>query len=235
VETTISVKDLTVRRGDSPLNFDVADGLTLLINKRESGTSTLSMALAGRYSPKGGSVLLYGEETKPRQRFKRIALAGSELIDTLERQVDVREVIREQVAWSQMFFVPLRRDILNHPKVEPWLEPLNLTHLDPSVDVGKLGVTDRFRLRILLALIARPEADLLIVDDIDQIRSLKLRDTLLDDLVALSHHLPILATTVNDDTGDHANHIVDLRHEASAEDTETEDTEDTEEIEEVTS
>ena len=211
MEPILSARDLVIRHNDAPLSFDVHDGLTLLITERESGASTRNMALAGRYRPKGGEVLLGGEATSPRQRFKRVALAGVELIDSLERLVDVREVIREQVAWSQMFFVPVRRDILNHPKVEPWLEPLGLTHLEPSLDVGNLNVEDRFRLRVLLALIARPDADLLIVDDLDQIRSLKLRNEVLDDLAGLSQHVPVLATTVNDDEGNHADHIIDLR------------------------
>lgn len=212
METILSVRDLVVRRGDAPLNFDVTDGLTLLITERESGASTLNMALAGRYRPKGGEIVLDGKPTSPRQRFKRVALAGVELIDSLERQVDVREIIREQVAWSQMFFVPVRRDILNHPKVEPWLETLHLTHLDPRSDVGKLYVEDRFRLRVMLALIARPDADLLIVDDIDQIRSLKLRNKVLDDLAELSHRVPVLVTTVNDDEENHADRIIDMRY-----------------------
>lgn len=111
-----------------------------------------------------------------------------------------------------MFFVPVRRDILNRPKVEPWLETLHLTHLDPRSDVGKLHVEDRFRLRVMLALIARPDADLLIVDDIDQIRSLKLRNKVLDDLTELSHRVPVLVTTVNDDEENHADRIIDMRY-----------------------
>ena len=212
MEPIISARDLVVRRGDAPLSFDVYEGLTLLIAERESGASTRNMALAGRFRPKGGEVLLDGEPTSPRQRFKRVALAGVELIDSLERQVDVREFIREQVAWSQMFFIPVRRDILNHPKVEPWLEPLGLTHLEPSLDVGKLNVEDRFRLRVMLALIARPDADLVIVDDLDQIRSLKLRNEVIEDLATLSRQVPVLATTVNDPEEGHADHIIDLRY-----------------------
>lgn len=250
MEPIISVRDLVVRRGDAPLNFDVTDGLTLLITERESGASTLNMALAGRYRQKGGHIVMDDKNTTPRLRFKRVALAGVELIDSLERQVDVREIIREQVAWSQMFFVPVRRDILNHPKVEPWLEPLHLTHLNTRLNVGNLNVEDRFRLRVMLALIARPDADLLIVDDLDQIRSLKLRNEVLNDLVTLSKRVPIMATTVNDDEGNHPDHIIDLRYDsgpagdlAAAGDTaddeapwnETKETStDTQEIEEVT-
>ena len=76
METILSVRDLVVRRGDAPLNFDVTDGLTLLITERESGASTLNMALAGRYRPKGGEIVLDGKPTSPRQRFKRVVMGS---------------------------------------------------------------------------------------------------------------------------------------------------------------
>lgn len=211
MEHILSARDLVVRNGDEPLTFDVGDGLTMLITGRETGASTTFMALAGRFRPHSGEVSV-GGATKTRQRFKVVALAGVTLIDSLERQVDVREVIREQVAWGQHFFKPVPRDILSHDRVEPWLEPLQLADLDVSQDVGNLQVEDRFRLRVLLALVSRPEARLVIVDDIDQIRSDDLRTMLLDDLKALSNHIPVLVGTVNEDYHGQADRVVDIRH-----------------------
>ena len=143
-------------------------------------------------------------------------MAGLIMLDGLERQVDTRHILREQIAWSQPFFKLIPRDVLAHPNVEPWLEVLNLTDLDVSLDVGDLTVEDRFRLRVLLALVSRPDADALVIDDIDQIRSLRLRSVILDDLVELSKHLPVVVNSVNDDPGNHADAIVDLRHTVEA-------------------
>ena len=120
--------------------------------------------------------------------------------------------------------------------------------------MGTLNVEDRFRLRVMLALIARPDADLVIVDDLDQIRSVKLRNEVIEDLATLSQQIPVLATTVNDYEEGPVDHIIDLRygtepaadavHAAAAEDPWSKDEDsqdrstgpdnpDTEEIEEV--
>lgn len=210
MEPIFSVRDLVLRKGDVPLTFDIYDGLTLLITEREVGATTLCMTLAGRFSQKSGEVRV-GDAVKPRQRFKKVALAGTTLLDSLERQVDTREVIREQVAWAQPFYKLVPKDILNHDLVQPWLKPLRLTDLDPALDVGELSVQDRFRLRVLLGLVARKNALAIVVDDIDQIRSAELRQELLDDLLTLSKHLPVVVSTVNEDPNDHADHVVDLR------------------------
>lgn len=206
----MSVRDLVVRKGDAPLTFVVVDGLTLLIHERESGASTLLMTLAGRFSGKSGDVTVAGA-SKARERFRKVALAGVTLLDSLERQVSVREVLREQVAWSQPFFKLVPKDILGHPNVEPWLETLQLSDLDTSADIGDLAVQDRFRLRILLALVSRPDAAVLVVDDIDQLRSEALRTEVLEDLRVLSERIPVVAGTVNDDILHQADRVIDLR------------------------
>jgi len=54
-------------------------------------------------------------------------------------------------------------------------------------------------LSILLAIMARPDADLLIVDDIDQLRSMELRNKLLVKLRDYSQLKPVIATSVNPD------------------------------------
>ncbi|MCT1445227.1 hypothetical protein M3G11_08755 [Corynebacterium sanguinis] len=96
----LRVNDLIVRPEDPQLTFECAAGLTLLVCARESGASTLSMTLAGRFTPASGDIDISGARTA-RERFRAVALAGVTLIDSLERSVTVREVIREQVAWAQ--------------------------------------------------------------------------------------------------------------------------------------
>ena len=198
----LSTQDLVLRKGDTPETFDLGRGLTLLNTRRESDSTLLSLALAGRFNPHSGTVLIDGEETTTRQRFKQVALAGVTEIDGLDRLVRIRDVMREQIAWSQSFFARTPRSaeaIKSHPHVEKWLEPLQLEGIDLTAQVGDIGPTDRFRLRVLLALISRPDAKLLVVDDVDQVRKMDIRRTLLDDLRGVAVHLPVMVNTVNEE------------------------------------
>lgn len=198
----LSAQDLVLRSGDEPESFDAGRGLTLLNTARESDSTLLSLALAGRFNPAGGTILLDGEPTTHRDRFRDIALAGVPEIDSIDRLVRVRDAVREQIAWSQGFFkrTPHRSEAIKaHPHVEKWLEPLQLEELDLLAKVGDITPLERFRLRVLLALISRPEAKLLIVDDIDQVRDMKLRKLLLSDLRGVAVHLPVLVNTVNEE------------------------------------
>ena len=88
---------------------------------------------------------------------------------------------------------------MSHKLVEPWLEPLRLEDLDVDKPVGKIGVMDRFRLRIMLGLVARPNAELLVVDDIDQLKKMSLRHEILLDLQEVARRVPVIATTVNEE------------------------------------
>ena len=198
----LSTQDLVLRKGDTPENFDIGRGLTLLNTRRESDSTLLSLALAGRFNLHSGTILLDGEETRTRQRFKQIALAGVTEIDGLDRLVRIRDVVREQIAWSQSFFARTPHTseaIKSHDNVEKWLEPLQLEDIDMTAHVGDIGPTDRFRLRVLLALISRPDAKMLIVDDVDQVRKMDIRRKLLDDLRGVAVHLPVMVNTVNEE------------------------------------
>lgn len=210
----LNVRDLALSKGDDPYSFDVHPGLTILETTRESGGTTLSLAIGGRFTPAAGTVSLTpaGPATT-RQRFKTVALAGVPLIDTLERDVAAREALREQLAWSQPFFARVPRSsarLLAHPQVAPWLAPLGLEHLDPDRTVGELDALDRMRLRVLLALVGRREARMLLVDDPDQLRNNALRGELLRNLRAVSRHLPVLVTSVNPDPDGVADELIDL-------------------------
>lgn len=187
----LTTQDLVVRKGGTPITMEAHEGLTIVQTRRESGGSRLAMALADRFKPHSGTVDGPG--------FKRTALAGADFIDNLERQVSVRETIREQVAWAQPFFSWVPKDVMGHKLVEPWLEPVRLEDLDPDKHIGDLGVMDRFRLRILLALVSRPEAELLVVDDVDQVKKMPLRHQIMDDLEVIAEHVPVIVTTVNEE------------------------------------
>ena len=194
-EPVLVSHEIGVAKGQPTVSFSVDDGLTVLLHERESHATALSLILAGRLRPVSGSVEVDGSILRPRQLYKKVALAGAPEIDTLERATSVRETLREQIAWAQPWWKPVTRQPLTHELVEPWLEPLGLSLED--VPVGALRVIDRIRLRVLLALVARPSASVLIVDDIDQLRSLELRDELLDNLAAVAEFLPVIASSVN--------------------------------------
>lgn len=187
----LSATDLVLRKGDDPVSVDADEGFTFLHVGRESSATTLAMTLAGRYKPHSGTVDGPG--------FKRTALAGVHLIDSLDRQIPVRDLLREQIAWSQPFFKPTPRDPMSHDTVEHWLAPLGLEELDCATSVGELHVLDRFRVRILLALVSRPNAELLIVDDVDQLRDMSLRSELLDNLHTVAEDIAVLVTSANEE------------------------------------
>ena len=187
----LSATDLVLRKGDDPVNVDADEGFTFLHVGRESSATTLAMTLAGRYKQHSGSVDGPG--------FKRTALAGVHMIDSLDRQIPVRDLLREQIAWSQPFFKPTPRRPLEHDTVTRWLEPLGLEDLEESAKVGELHVLNRFRLRILLALVSRPDAELLIVDDVDQIRDMSLRAELLDNLRTVAEDVAVLVISANEE------------------------------------
>lgn len=187
----LSATDLVLRKGGTPLSVDAEEGFNFLQVGRESSATTLALTLAGRYKQHSGDVDGPG--------FKRTALAGVHMIDSLDRQIPVRDLLREQIAWSQSFFKPTPRRPLEHDTVERWLEPLGLEDLEEKTKVGELHVLNRFRLRILLALVSRPEAELLIVDDVDQIRDMSLRAELLENLHAVAEDVAVLVISANEE------------------------------------
>ena len=74
--TILNATDLVLRKGDTPLSVDAEEGFNFLHVGRESSATTLAMTLAGRYKQHSGDVDGPG--------FKRTALAGVHLIDSLD-------------------------------------------------------------------------------------------------------------------------------------------------------
>ena len=193
----MTVTNLEVISGTKFTDFTIpATGLTLIHTGREQASTTLSMTLAGRMQPRRGRITITTPDGRAyhddRRRFQHIALAGVPDIDSLERLVTVRAVIREQAT---------PRSIDNIPSYTQAAELLGftMTNDDATTLVGELDTLSRLVLRILLAIMARPDADLLIVDDIDQLRSMELRNKLLVKLRDYSQLKPVIATSVNPD------------------------------------
>ncbi|UDL77042.1 hypothetical protein LH392_06740 [Corynebacterium uberis] len=186
------------------VTFTASPGLTVLRGGREDHTTALSLTLAGRRRPSAGTITLHDRHkswSRAGELFSRIALAGATEIDSLERQVPVRAVVKEQLAWSVPWWKPVG-DPADHPHVRDWAGLLGIADTIAAREpVGGLAVADRFRLRILLSLIARPRARLLVIDDIDQVRDMGLRAELLADAALLSTRIPVIVSTVNELAG----------------------------------
>ena len=126
----MTVTNLEVISGTKFTDFTIpATGLTLIHTGREQASTTLSMTLAGRMRPRRGRIMITAPDGRAyrddRRRFQHIALAGVPEIDSLERLVTVRAVIREQAAWHQPWWKRRR----HHPG---WgtrhLEPPGASH-----------------------------------------------------------------------------------------------------------
>lgn len=172
-------------------------GLNQILTGRESHATTLALTLAGRMKPQAGHVAI-GEENTPRGIAKHVALAGATELDGLERLVKLGQVIREQYAWGSPWWrrVPRAEDIMATEVWTSWAEPLGLM-LDPKNRIGDLDVVDRLLVRVVLAGIARPNAQLLLVDDIDQIRDIDARHEALVALARLAEKIPTVIMSVN--------------------------------------
>lgn len=189
--TDTSLDDLTVTKP-----------FTLLYTGRESSATTTMMTLAGRMQPKAGVVELTRADgeivDRPRALARVIALAGVNEIDSLDRNVTVRSLVRESVAWANAWYKTTARDIA---KIDRWNELCELMNFDenPHAQAGDLTPTARFNLRIMLALLTRKEPDMLLIDDIDQVHSLEIRQEIIAHLRDVSAQLPILIASSNPD------------------------------------
>lgn len=195
------VTDLIVsnKQGGPAITFDTAPGLNLLRHERENFATSLSLALAGRMNVASGTITLetgHASYDTARQRFPHVALAGAAEVDRLERLVPTEEIVREQIAWQQSAFRRAPKRALEDARYTRWAEIMELD-VQPATPPGELSVKDRFRLRVVLAMIARPGAAVLVVDDLDQIKHVSARDEILAGLHRLSATLPVVAATVN--------------------------------------
>ncbi|WP_080794730.1 hypothetical protein [Corynebacterium pacaense] len=184
--------------GRSFVDVDVEQGLTLLTTAREASSSSYSLVLSGRMRPDAGTVLLDGTPAKARQLARHIALAGVTEIDSLERLVTVRAVVREQIAWASPWYRLVPRAIDQDSSWRHYSEMLGLD-LNPGTLVGDLDVGQRFLLRVALSLISRRDPKLLVVDDPDQVRSMQLRSEILSRLKEVSTAVPVLVVSTNPD------------------------------------
>ncbi|KAB1502456.1 ATP-binding cassette domain-containing protein [Corynebacterium sp. 320] len=182
-----------------PVSFDVpATGITSLVGPSGSGRTALTLVLSGRMKPTQGTLEVLGH-TDIATIQKITALAGVEQIDLLDRSVTVKEVLTENKAWASPWYKPRSR--VTDADLEYYcrrifgdrdLPPLNAY-------ISQLAGIDKLLLRMSLAMhpAHQTPAEILLVDDLEQVPELATRMYLIDRLVALSEEIPVVVTSVN--------------------------------------
>jgi len=184
--------DLTLhgRRGlvYGPVDLTLPVGTMLIVQGTQgAGRSSLLLTLAGRMVPDRGSRLTVLGHDLPGGRTKvqrRAAVAGFAGIDDLDESVRVADIVRERLAWLAPWHrrVPRVRQRTFAALAEPiWGERPN-----PPVEtkIWDLDEVDVMLLRIMLAMAQQP--DLLLVDDVDQVRDSVRRQIVWSRLEALA-------------------------------------------------
>lgn len=182
-----------------PLDCTIpAGGLTNLTGAGGSGRTALALVLAGRMKPTEGELSVLGQ-TRRSNIQKRVAVAGIDQIDFLERSVKVRDVLNENKSWARpwfRFFRPATEEDLRY-YCEDLYGPRDLPPLDSYV--SQLPSLDKLLLRVALAL--KPahghEIDMLIMDDLEQVHSFADREFLLHTLDHLSERMTVVVNSVN--------------------------------------
>lgn len=198
-----------------PLSFSTpARGLIFLRGRGGSGSTALALTLAGRMKPSSGTLEVLGQH-KPAAIRQRVAIAGVEQIDTLDRDLRIRSILSEHRNWGRSWWkIPARADqdyyehLCGQVFGERQLPPI--THY-----ISQLSALERILFRICLALHpSRQHAEMLIMDDLDQLREQEQRLELLHILGAIATDIPVLVTTVNEPPGAFASaHTITTHHQ----------------------
>ena len=171
-----------------PVDVEVPPGVLLVVQGPQgAGRSSLLLTLAGRMAPDRTSHLRVLGHDLPRGRTqvqRRAAIAGFAGIDDLDESVRVSDVVRERLAWLSPWF--RRTPRVTQQEFAVLAEPVWGDRPAPRVTslVWDLDEVDVMLLRICLAMAQRP--DLLVVDDVDQVRDSVRRQVLWTRLEAIA-------------------------------------------------
>lgn len=179
-----------------PLNLTIPDkGLTIIRNPAGGGNTALALTLSGRMKPTTGTVTAFSTTKRARIR-KFIKIAGTKEIDPLDRDVKLHTVIGEYRNWNRHWWQPIAR--ASESYYEQLLQPVYGDRELPPLNeyVSHNSELDQLLLRISMAL-GRPHTRMLLVDDLEQIRSITERETLIAMLEELGRTIPVLAFAVN--------------------------------------
>jgi ABC-type Mn2+/Zn2+ transport system ATPase subunit len=155
-----------------PVDLTVPAGSMLVVQGTQgAGRSSLLLTLAGRMVPDRGSLLTVLGHDLPKARTqvqRQAAVAGFAGIDDLDESVRVADIVRERLAW----LAPWHRRVprVGQRAFEALVEPVWGKRPVPRVQtqIWDLDEVDVMLLRIALAMAQQP--DLLLVDDVDQVR-----------------------------------------------------------------
>lgn len=196
INTVLSTQALVLAGGVAKEDLAIGPGYTEIVAPPESSATVHALTLAGRMKPKSGTITLAGDSASAATLFRAVALAGTLEIDALERQVTVRDVVREQAAWVGPWYGRTPKNITNIEAYVTWAGRMGLD-LEPTTDIGDLSPRQRLHLRCVLGLMARPQASLFILDDIDQLRSTQDQQATRAALRTVAENLPVLVFTAN--------------------------------------
>lgn len=182
-----------------PLTFTVPNqGVTILSGKGGSGRTALALTLAGRMKADSGTLEVLGH-SKLRDIRTRVAIAGVEQVDLLDRDVTVRTLLSEHLNWSLPWWHLAKK------ADEEYLEdiagavfgPRSLPPIDAYVSA--LPGLDRHLLRMALAL--QPahghDTELLVIDDLEQIHEIADRNLLLLRVGEIAKDIPVVVNATN--------------------------------------
>lgn len=199
----LQTRDLTLANEDAIPNLDILPGLTLIHCNPLLDTATLAMTLGGRLASKSGEILVRSGHKRAGNKKtiqRSVALAGVPEVDALEPRVPIRSLVREQVVWTSRWWQQVPKEL---SQIERFQNAATLMGFQLSDEEAKTTVVatlnplEAFKLRIVLALVARPEATLLLINDIDSVRNVQLRRELLQHLKNLSAKMAVAVLSTN--------------------------------------
>lgn len=182
-----------------PLDVTIpGKGLTILTGRGGSGRTALALTISGRMRPDSGRLTVLGM-TKRSQIRKRVAIAGVDDIDLIDRDVRLRTVLTEHRAWctpwimwakkaDQEYYESLCKGVYGQRDLPP---------LDAYV--SQISGLDRYLIRMALALHPANgnEIGLLVMDDLEQVHEFTDRVILMNILARLAEDIPVVINAVN--------------------------------------
>lgn len=188
----VVVRGLTLRAGKRTIfedvTFDVGTGsLAVLAGASGTGKSALALALAGRLTPTAGQLSVLGLSL-PRQAGaarRKIGFTGNATVTPLDETLTVRHHVAEALELAGPWWrrsatreqvdrtITAANDLLGALGDafgdDPAALPLAQARLHRGELVRDASPVARFALSLVLALVSVP--DLLVVDDVDQLRT----------------------------------------------------------------
>ena len=182
-----------------PLTFYIPNrGVTILTGTGGSGRTALALTIAGRMKADQGSLTVLGQ-TKLRKIRERVAIAGVEQVDLLDRDVKVKDLLTEHLNWSRHFWQLTKR--ADEEYLELIAKKVFGSRSLPPLDayVGSLRGLDRHLLRMAFAMHPAngKEIEMLVVDDLEQIHEVRAQHLLLQRVAEIGRDISVVVNAVN--------------------------------------